>query len=187
MTNLDTVTADGSNFKYSFSGSLTPDLGVVAGDQLVILDFAGYVPGSISSTLPDVTASISNTLPAGLVLPSGVTDNPTIPDLVFTYTGADFHASGGPFPPVVNFSGLSAESVFGNNDAGFFSASAVKNVGGQAGTANLESGRILTATRTSAAVVSVVPEPASWVMLLTGFFGLGAMLRRRQGKAPAMA
>ncbi|MGZ6016329.1 MAG: PEPxxWA-CTERM sorting domain-containing protein, partial [Phenylobacterium sp.] len=25
-----------------------------------------------------------------------------------------------------------------------------------------------------------VPEPATWAMMLTGFFGLGSMLRRRR-------
>jgi hypothetical protein len=179
MANLDTVTADGSNFKFSYSGSLTPDLGVVSGDQFVIVDFAGYVPGSISSTLPDVTASISNTLPSGLVLQSGATDNASIPDLVFTYTGADFHASGGPFPPLQNFSGLSADSTFGFTTNGSFSASAVKNVGANTGDTDLEAGRI--------GVPSAIPEPASWAMMLIGFFGLGTMLRRRKAKAPAIA
>lgn len=179
MTNLDTVTADGSNFKFTYSGSLTPDLGVVSGDQLVIVDFAGYVPGSISSTIPDVTASISNTLPSGLILQSGFTDNAAIPDLVFTYTGADFRASGGPFPPLLHFSGLSADSTFGFTTTGSFSASAVKNVGANTGDADLESGRV--------GVPSALPEPASWAMMLIGFFGLGAMLRRRKIKVLAIA
>jgi hypothetical protein len=33
---------------------------------------------------------------------------------------------------------------------------------------------------TSLTVVRTVPEPATWAMMLTGFFGLGAVLRRRR-------
>lgn len=178
--NLDSVTADGSNFKFSYSGQLTPNLGVVSGNQLVIVDFAGYVDGSIASSLPDITTSISNTLPSGLVLQSGFTDNASIPDLVFTYTGADFHASGGPFPPAIDFSGLSADSIYGNTGAGSFSGIVVRNNGNFAGTAELETGRV--------GVPSAVPEPESWALMLTGFFGLGLMLRRRKKEMrPAFA
>ena len=100
LLQLDTVTPDGSNFLYSYSGHITPNEGVVSGDQLVIVDFAGYVAGSAVVPSPDISVSVSNTLPAGLTLGAGLSDDASIPDLVFTYTGADFHASGGPFRPV---------------------------------------------------------------------------------------
>ena len=74
---LDSATPAGSNFQYSYSGHVTPQIGFATGDQLVIVDFAGYVPGSISSSIPGITASISNTLPAGLSLGGSLTDSAT--------------------------------------------------------------------------------------------------------------
>ncbi|THD59164.1 MAG: PEP-CTERM sorting domain-containing protein [Phenylobacterium sp.] len=32
---------------------------------------------------------------------------------------------------------------------------------------------------------NAVPEPATWALMLTGFFGVGGMLRRRQAAAAA--
>jgi hypothetical protein len=171
---LNTVSPDGSNFTFSYTGQLAPDQGVKSGDQLVIIDFAGYVPGSVHSSLPNVTASVSNTHPAGFLLDPGFTDNPSIPDLVFTYIGPNYQTSGGPFPAITNFSGLSAASIFGQMGPGSFSADAVTNVGALAGTTAFNVGEVN---------VPAVPEPASWAMMLTGFFGLGSMLRWRKQKA----
>lgn len=44
-----------------------------------------------------------------------------------------------------------------------------------------------TAVVTGSALTAVVPEPASWAMMLTGFAGLGVVLRRRRGLAAASA
>ncbi|HEX4179588.1 MAG TPA: PEPxxWA-CTERM sorting domain-containing protein [Caulobacteraceae bacterium] len=168
---LTGVTPDGSDFLFSYQGQLAPDQGVIAGDELVIVDFAGYVPGSVSSSLTNVTASISYTLPAGLLLEPGVTDNPAIPDLVFTYKGPDFDTSGGPFAGDVNFNGLTAESTLGGVMLGSYSAKAVKNEGLSAGTATYNVGLV--------GVPAPVPEPAVWAMMLVGFGGLGAAMRSR--------
>jgi len=181
LLQLDSVTPNGSNFTYSYSGHITPNLGVVSGDQLVIVDFAGYVAGSAAAPSPDISLSVSNTLPSGLSLKSGLTDNATIPDLVFTYTGADFHASGGPFPPDLTFSGFTADSVFGTSTTdGAFAYSAVQNNGANAGDAVTSSGQL--SVPSAGGVLSPVPEPASWALMLVGFFGLGWMVRRRKSE-----
>jgi hypothetical protein len=182
LLSLDSVTPVGSDFRYDYSGHITPELGVATGDQLVIVDFAGYVDGSVSTTLPNVTASISNTLPAGLILSSGVTDDAAIPDLVFTYTGADLRTSGGPFPPDLTFTTLSALSTIGTSVNGSFSTRAVQNNGANEGDAIAIAGNVQVP---DASLASAVPEPSTWAMLLTGFLGLGLLLRRRKS-SPAL-
>ena len=153
LLNLDSVTPVGSNFQYSFTGSVTPELGFATGDQLVIVDFAGYVAGS-ASAFPDVTTTLSNTLPSGLVLGGSLTDNPSIPDLVFTYTGPGFQTSGGPFPPGFDFT-LTALSSFGTTTDGAFATSAVVNNNGNTGALAFSSGRL------DVPLASAVPDPAT--------------------------
>jgi hypothetical protein len=164
------ITPDGSFFKFTYDGQLAPDQGVVSGDKLVIIDFAGYVAGSVGTSLSNVTASVSNTLPAGMLLDPGFTDNPAIPDLVFTYTGPDFHTSGGPYSTQVDFTGLYADSIYSAFTTGSFSAVAVKNDGVLAGTTAYNVGQVAVPT-------SGVPEPGVWVMMLAGLFGIGMTLR----------
>lgn len=177
IATLSSVSSVGSDYNFSYVGQLAPDQGVTAGDKLVIVDFNGYVPGTVASALADVFASVSNTLPAGMLLPPGVTDNPLIPDLVFTYTGPDYHTQGGPYGSDTNFSGLSAESRFGGITRGSFSAVAVKNNGLEAGTAAYNVG--------SVGVPGGVPEPASWTLMLLGVAAIGSGLRMARGQCGA--
>ena len=121
----DGVTPDGSNFKFEYTAQLAGDQGLTMGDQLVIVDFAGYVAGSVQSADPNFTASVSNMLPAGMILPDGVADNASIPDLIVTYTGPGFHTTGGPYPGLTSFDGISALSTFGGVATGYFSATAI--------------------------------------------------------------
>jgi hypothetical protein len=175
---LDTVTPNGSNFTFTYNGGLAPDQGVTNGSQLAIVDFRGYVPGTVATSLSNVTASVVNTVPFPMLLQPGYTDDPTIPDLLFTYTGPDFQTSGGPFGGITYFTGLSADSTFGGTATGSFSAVAIKNVGDLAGTNTYNVGLV--------AVPSAVPEPATWAMMLTGFLGLGMALRNRRRKDVAL-
>jgi hypothetical protein len=171
---LTGTTPDGVDTTFTYQGQLAPDQGVKDGNQLVIVDFAGYVPGTIHSPYANVSASISNSLPAGLILPFGVTDNPSIPDLVFTYTGSDYETSGGPFGSLTFFNGLSANSTLSTIVSGYFSAVAVKNNGPDTGTPAFNTG--------SVSVPGAVPEPATWAMMLfgIGLIGAGLRINRRQ-------
>ncbi len=175
---LTGVTPDGSDFKFTYQGYLAGDQGLVAGDQLDIFNFAGYVPGSIFSPYSDVTATATTGNPSGLILPPGFVINPADATLVFTYTGPNYDTSGGPFP-VTLFDGLSADSTFGGiNNSGAYSAVAEKNTGPDTGTPTYNLGY-------EDVPGAVVPEPGAWALMLLGAGLAGATLRGRRRAAVA--
>ena len=170
---LDTVTLVGSEYEFSYSGTLAGDQGVIPGSTLVIYDFTGYVDASISAGIyaADVKAftELTSTLPA----PFGADDDPNVVNLVFRWIGAPFNASGGAFSDV-SFSGLTARSTFNNTRLDGFSALAVINNGAATGTPTVNGGFVAVPDGV------VVPEPATWTMLIFGFGAAGAMLRTRR-------
>jgi hypothetical protein len=173
---LTGVTPDGSgDYFFSYQGYLAGDQGLVAGDQLDIFNFAGYVPGSVFSPYGDVTATAVTGDPSGLDLPPGFTIQPGTTTLVFTYTGPNYDTSGGPFG-VTLFNGIGAKSIYGNYAlAGAFSAVAEKNTGPATGTATFNFGY--------EDVPISVPEPAAWSLMLIGAALSGAALRGRRQTA----
>jgi hypothetical protein len=181
---LDSVTADGSDFLYSYHATLSGDQGLTAGSELVIFDFAGYVPGSIFAPSPFITTSVVpvanfNTATGGVQTNAVYADDPGIMDLVFTYNGPDFHTTGGPFTDIV-IPGLTAVSTFGGVGVDGFSSRAIKNTGlATVGTVAFNNGAVGVPTPGG------VPEPASWALMILGFGGVGATLRRRRSVAMA--
>src|SRR3546814_1302336 len=108
--------------------------------QLVIFDFAGYVDGSVFSPYDDVSASVEYSNP-DFTLAHGVTDDPGLVNLVFTWTGDDFQTSGCPFSDN-DFSGLTAVSTYGQIFTDGFSSPTVKKEGlGAEGTELYTQGR----------------------------------------------
>jgi hypothetical protein len=169
---LQSVTPVGGDYEFDYQGTLVGDQGLKAGSKLVIFDFAGYVIGSVSSVDPNFVATVQNSTP-GLILPPGAVDNPGVPNLVFTWIGPDFHASGGPFADF-NFA-FKALSKYKALALSVFSAVAVKNNGigpGGTGTPTFNTGFIT--------VPAAVPEPGTWALMISGFGLMGAVLRRRR-------
>ncbi len=172
---LDSVTADGSDWLFTYTGTLAGDQGVVDGSTLIIFDFAGYVDGSIDADgLPILATTELSSTPV-----PGVTDDPTIPNLVFTWNGGPFHASGGPFPDV-DFAGLSAKSTFSNVTLTSFIAHTVTNNGAATGKAATNGGFV-------GAPSAAIPEPLSWALMIMGFAGVGAGLRARRRSPDPLA
>ena len=169
---LDTVTLVGSEFEFSYSGTLAGDTGLVAGNRLVIFDFGGYVDGSISSGIyaADIDAFVE--LTSALLPPPGQTDDPTLVNLVFEWTGLPFNASGGPFPDV-SFAGLSARSTNSTVVLDGYAATTQINNGAATGRPAFNSGE----------VGVPVPEPSTAGLVLLGL--VGAALRARRGHARA--
>lgn len=169
---LQSITNNGpGNFTFNYQGTLGPDEGVRAGDRLIIFDFRGYIAGSVFSNLNNVTATVENSS-NGVIITPGQSDDPNIPNLVFTYVGPDFQTSGGPFA-AIDFNGIGARSTFGGTvfDA-FFTQTTKNNPPAEAMTAAFQVGTV----RVPAAAV---PEPTSWALMLGGFGLLGAAARRR--------
>lgn len=182
---LQGVTNNGpSDFTFTYRGTLGPDEGLRSGDRLIIYDFAGYVPGSISADgNANVAVSTEFTSPGGFVTP-GFNDDPSLVNLVFTYTGPDFRNTGGPFAPF-DFAGLSARSTFGGLglDA-FFTLTTKNNPDGVPGGSNTA---VFTLGQVTVPVAAAVPEPATWAMMLGGFGLIGAATRRSSRMARVAA
>jgi hypothetical protein len=175
------VTANPDDFTFTYEGTLSGDAGLIVGSRLVIFDFLGYVPGSVFSPYADVVASTELTS-LGLLTVPGELDDPTLSNLVFTYIGAPFNATGGPFGQV-NFNGLSARSVDGGLGADIFAALTTKNnpdgTPGGTGTPIFDTGFIT--------VPTAIPEPATWAMMIMGFGGVGGLLRSRRRREAMLA
>jgi len=182
IPSLTSVTASPTTpieWLWSYQGTLSGDAGLTNGSKLVIFDFKGYVPGSIFSPYANVIATTQD-VTTGLLTVPGFVDDPTLPNLVFTYNGPDFDSAHGPFPSI-DFNGLSAKSIYGGMQAGVFAALTVKNnpdgTPGGTGTAIFDTGSI------TVPFASGVPESATWALMIMGFGGVGGMLRRRKATA----
>ena len=162
-------TADGANYQYSYMITLSGDEGLHNGSFLNIVDFAGFVPGSIMVHLgipPDFVLTTPGTGP-GSIFP-GFTDDPTIPDLVLTYDGPTMNPSG--VPLIEDFT---VDSTFGSFGMGSYSAQATKFVfGNPVAQTDANQGPVEVPTGS-------VPEPATWALMLSGFGMAGGALRSR--------
>jgi hypothetical protein len=104
---------------------------------------------------------------AGLPANPDFTDDPTITNLRFTYTGASLLNLSN-----TSFSGLSAVSVLNGIAQDGFGAVTVKSTGPLLGSNIYSPGLV--------SVPSGIPEPAAWGMMLAGFGLTGAAMRRRR-------
>lgn len=168
---LQTVTDEAGLFRFTYQASLATDAGLTAGSQFVIFDFSGFAGGLVSSD-PRFTATTQNTT-AGYGLPPGFSDDALIPNLVFTWNNGDFRTSGGPYAQPTNFT-VSALSEFGGMRMDAYGAFTVINNGPAQGSLALNSGS------TAVPLAIAVPEPASWALMIVGFGGVGALMRRRR-------
>jgi hypothetical protein len=177
---LTTITpVGGGDFRWSYESSLNPAEKVTDGDFFTIFDFTGFVPGTnLQPAGWSFSSSNSGVTPTGLLplvnIPGGITDDPSIPNLTWTYTGSPAipgPADLGAFSAVStgNVTKLSSFNSESTEQSGFTAGSKVDNFG-------------TTATPvppTPTPVPSTVPEPCTLALL--GFGALPLALRRRSG------
>ena len=162
---LQSVTAEGDLFRYTYQATLAADAALLDGSFFVISDFAGFAGGLTAS--PSFTGTTENTT----VFPFLLGDDAGIANLVFTWGGGGFHM--GPNLGSVNFT-VSALSSFGSTKQEFFAASTLTNNGGQTGTPQANMGSV------DVPLAAGIPEPGAWALMILGFGGTGAMARYRR-------
>lgn len=123
---LFSVTPTGSNFTWDYTGIVTSNQTVNAGDYFTIYDFGGYVAGSaVAPAGWTVSVSLLGLTPSD-VLPA---DDPSLFNLTWTYVGTN---------PIVGDSSLGAHftavSTFQDPTRDNFAAQATRSNGPQAGT-----------------------------------------------------
>jgi PEP-CTERM motif len=79
-----TVVPDGDNYRYTYGVMLTSNSTLVNGDTFVIYDFNGFKPGTNEQPAGFEFQAMNTGGNQGRTLP---TDNPTMPNLVWRYTG----------------------------------------------------------------------------------------------------
>lgn len=168
------VEQQGSVYEYTYEATLGEDEGVRTGDRLVIFDFAGFtgfgdIPSPFIGLSTEGTTVVGND-PNQLRPVPDFNDDPNLLNLVFTWNGDDLFTDG-PHAPIdfmfSAFSELNGVVVDG------FTAVTVTNNGFAKGLANYEQGPVGVPT-------GAIPEPGTWALMILGFGGAGAMLRRRK-------
>jgi hypothetical protein len=79
-----TAVPDGDNFRYTYGVMLTSNSTLQKGDQFVIYDFNGFIPGSTTEPTGFSFNTVNTGGNPGRTVPN---DNPGMPNLVWTYTG----------------------------------------------------------------------------------------------------
>lgn len=166
---------DGSgNFIYNYNVQLPNHFQVKSGDSFTIYDFNGYVDGSATVPFAGWVATAANSTPPVGLSHDDVVDDPTVPDIKFTYTGPTLTGEQFMVFTVSSTSG----TVWSPPDSVRNVASAIHNAtGGQANEV----------TNTDVPMMVVpnnpqAPEPATLAMFGIGMPLLGAFnwLRRRK-------
>jgi len=164
---LFSTTPAGSNFTWDYSGIVTSNQTVNAGDYFTIYDFGGYVAGSAVAPVGwTVTASLVGLTPSDV----NPNDDPSLFNLTWTYVGTT---------PIVGDSSLgnafTAVSTYGDATRDNFTAQATRSSGPQAGTKVDNIGMIDVPVPEMSALLPILSVCGAGLLSLVPSF-----LRRRQ-------
>jgi hypothetical protein len=180
-----TVMPDGDNYRYTYGVMLTSNSTLQNGDQFVIYDFNGFIansntqPAGFSFTTMNTGGNLGRTVP---------NDNPTMPNLVWTYTGDT---------PLVGQIGLGNFTALSNLPESNVSTDFVSRTHVEDPSGDVRAEDNITGTKAPSGTdiqpppidpvdppVSGVPEPSSLILLAAGApLLLGARYLRVRRKA----
>jgi len=158
-----TITPDGGNYRWTYAIVLPTDTQLRAGDFFTIYDFAGLT--TTSNVQPDGWKfSQANVGPT----PTGVTptDDPTLPNLTWTYTGPTINSG------QIGLGNFWADSAYGTSTDSSFTAKTQRTADGKVD-ANI------TSTVVPVPSPNLVPEPGTLALAGIGLPLLGLFRRRR--------
>lgn len=171
LSGVPTATG-GGDFSWMYDATLASDQALLSGNYFTIYDFDGYTGyGAIPADWTVTTALLGDT-------PFWVNpiDDPSILNVTFTWTG-----------PAVNWTSPYMEVELGTFELfstynqgsliGSYSSLGTRNQGPSRGTDIASVGSVTTPLEGGNVVV---PEPATWALLIAGFGMVGTAMRRRK-------
>ena len=165
-----TVTPEAGNFRWTYAIVLPTDMKLQAGDYFTIYDFGGLVAGT-NSQPADWSFSSVNTGP----VPPGLapTDNPSLPNLTWTYSGATIPSG------QIGLGNFWAVSTSGNSVTVNFTA---QNPQASTGQSDRNIVDTLAPAPGSITPPSGVPEPTTMALAALGLPLIGAarLIRRKK-------
>jgi hypothetical protein len=166
LPTVTTITPDGEKFRWTYAIVLPTDSRLTTGNYFTIYDFAGFVPGS---NFEPADWSFSSQLLG--ITPTGVvpSDDPTLPNLTWTYTGPTIDGQVG----LANFWAL---SDFDQPSEGHFTARTLRSAD------NIGDSNITDTLVPVPAVPPAVPEPTTLTLLGLGLPLIGLMRYCRREK-----
>ncbi len=168
---------DGANFKWTYTASLLNGQ-LRAGEGIItIYDFRGYVGGTAFAPADwSFSSSLVGTTPADLAPVGVLFDDPTIPNLTWSYTGANVGSPNTSSP--VSLGSFGADSTLSDSDLDKYVTQDRSNPSDAAPNGALSGS--FGSTDVPVQRVQQVPDGGSSMILLgMALLGLGGMVRRK--------